>query len=84
MKLLEVCFLLLIAAVSGGRSRPLLDANQGECYLEPGYHYDSLWNTTALRVCPGTRPERICILGGGSSGVHIGQCLNFSGGLCLI
>ena len=45
------------------------------CHLEP-IHYPSLWNTTALRVCEGPpRPERVCIVGGGPAGVHLGWLL---------
>ena len=45
------------------------------CHLEP-IHYSSLWNTTALRVCEGPpRPERVCIVGGGPAGVHLGWLL---------
>jgi len=51
-----------------------------ECILEPGFSYDSLWNETALRLCPGVaRPERVCIVGGGSSGVHLGWLLKRRG-----
>ena len=45
------------------------------CHLEH-IHYPSLWNTTALRVCEGpARPERVCIVGGGPAGVHLGWLL---------
>lgn len=54
-------------------------ASDINCELEPGYSYDSLWNETALRVCNGTRSERICIIGGGSSGVHLGWLLKRRG-----
>ena len=51
-----------------------------DCFLEPGYSYDSLWNETSLRVCPGViRSERVCIVGGGSSGVHLGWLLKRRG-----
>ena len=47
-------------------------ASQFTCSLEDGYTYNSLFNETALRVCSSSdgsrRPERVCIVGGGSSG----------------
>ena len=60
---------------------PLLIATDGQpeaqCHLEPGaQHYPSLWNETALRVCTGApRRERVCILGGGPSGMHVAWLL---------
>ena len=51
-----------------------------DCSLEPGYAYNSLWNETSLRVCPGvSRPEKVCIVGGGSSGTHLGWLLKRRG-----
>mmetsp|Transcript_66261 Transcript_66261/g.133494 ORF Transcript_66261/g.133494 Transcript_66261/m.133494 type:complete len:202 (+) Transcript_66261:226-831(+) len=50
------------------------------CFLEPGFSYESLWNETALRICPGVeRSEKVCIVGGGSSGVHLGWALKRRG-----
>ena len=47
------------------------------CSLEPNFHYSSLWNETSLRVCSGPpRRERICIVGGGVAGVHLGWLLH--------
>ena len=53
----------------------LASAARIECHLEP-IHYASLWNLTALRVCEGPpRPERVCIVGAGPAGVHLGWLL---------
>lgn len=58
-------------------------ASNFSCYVEPGYNYDSLWNTTALRLCKSLdgkpRPEKVCIVGGGSSGTHLGWLLKRRG-----
>eukprot|EP00505_MAST-04D_sp_SCG-Rhode-Island_P004492 Stramenopile-MAST_4_protein_4492 len=56
------------------------DDDRGGCMLEPGVQYPSYWNLTALRICPNvTRPEKVCIVGGGSSGVHMGWLLKRRG-----
>lgn len=64
---------LCAAAVAG------LALGRDECALEAGVQYDSLWNETALRVCERQRHERVCIVGGGSSGVHMGWLLKRRG-----
>ena len=39
-----------------------------------------MWNHTTLRTCTGgIRPEKMCIIGGGSSGVHMGWLLKRRG-----
>ena len=43
----------------------------------PAYNYPGMWNKTTLRTC--MRPEKICIVGGGSSGVHMGWLLKRRG-----
>ena len=46
----------------------------------PAYNYPGMWNKTTLRTCTGAvRPEKICIVGGGSSGVHMGWLLKRRG-----
>jgi uncharacterized protein (TIGR03792 family) len=52
-----------------------------KCGLDsPKYFYPGLWNRTSLRKCTGaTRPEKMCIIGGGSSGVHMGWLLKRRG-----
>ena len=44
-----------------------------QCFTEPGYHYNSILNQTALRKCTGPPlTQKVCIVGGGSSGIHMG------------
>ena len=62
--------------VSAWAAAPLPDG----CKVESGHDYPSFWNRTALLVCEGVhRPERVCIVGGGSSGVHMGWLLRRRG-----
>jgi hypothetical protein len=64
---------------------PAAAAAADDCGLEPGYTYNSLWNETALRLCPsqaaaaGHADLRVCIIGGGSSGTHLGWLLRRRG-----
>jgi hypothetical protein len=49
------------------------------CQIEPGHHYPSRLNQTTLRVCNDTKAERVCIVGAGSSAVHMGWLLRRRG-----
>ena len=52
-----------------------------KCQLDSSkYFYPGMWNHTTLRTCTGgIRPEKMCIIGGGSSGVHMGWLLKRRG-----
>eukprot|EP00039_Didymoeca_costata_P000097 m.44103 g.44103 ORF g.44103 m.44103 type:complete len:976 (+) comp10049_c0_seq1:208-3135(+) len=46
------------------------------CFIEPGRHYDSQWNLTALRYCDDvTHSQSVCVIGGGMSGLHMAYLL---------
>jgi hypothetical protein len=54
------------------------------CGLEPGAApYDATWNTTSLRACDvkhgRARQEKVCVVGAGSSGVHLAWLLKRRG-----
>jgi len=74
---MAVAIFALLASGSFSSS-PLNDGL--DCYVESGYDYPSLWNTTALRICKGPpRKEKICIVGAGLSGLHLGWLLKRRG-----
>jgi hypothetical protein len=49
------------------------------CHIEKGYSYDSFLNDTSLLKCNELRNEKICIIGGGLSAVHMGWLLKRRG-----
>lgn len=55
------------------------------CHVEEGYEYDDHMdgknNATSLRVCDDVREEKICVVGGGLSGVHISWLLKRRGAI---
>ena len=77
----------LATAVSLASGGSLVPAVKGfpqddglDCGIEPMHHYASEWNDTALTLCRGDpRPEQVCIVGGGMSGVHMGWLLKRRG-----
>ena len=52
---------------------------QGRCAQEPGRSYPSPHNSTALLRCELPRPERVCVVGGGLSGLHMAWLLRRRG-----
>lgn len=52
---------------------------QGGCGPEPGFVYPSRLNRTAQLVCSVPRPERVCVVGGGASGLHMAWLLRRRG-----
>eukprot|EP00041_Stephanoeca_diplocostata_P031974 m.1010532 g.1010532 ORF g.1010532 m.1010532 type:complete len:1024 (+) comp24060_c0_seq2:222-3293(+) len=61
-------------------SHPQNDFVSEECVTEIDQHYDSKWNLTALRVCKNaSHPEKVCIVGAGTSGIHMGWLLHRRG-----
>ena len=49
------------------------------CYMEQGHSYDSKLNLTTLRKCNDTKSDRVCIVGSGSSAVHMSWLLKRRG-----
>ena len=82
--MISALILILVAstvAVCATRSTPnrypISPGN--DCHLESGHDYPSLWNKTSLLVCAPGRPERVCVVGGGASGVHAAWLLRRRG-----
>jgi len=77
--------LVLILGILAAESRllPLSRAPDDlDCGIESGSKpYSSLYNLTSLKKCTGptSRAEKVCIVGGGSSGIHLGWLLKRRG-----
>ena len=65
------------SAHAGGEGFGGIPQDDGlDCGIEPLHHYASTWNVTSLTVCRGdARPEQVCIVGAGMSGLHMGWLL---------
>jgi len=81
MALLILALALLQGCLAALQQHLVLETPIGlECSVEHGRAYSSPLNMTALRTCTGPpRPEKVCIVGGGSSGVHMGWLMRRRG-----
>ena len=72
---------LCALSVALGAVHPLPMAPPGlRCGHEGVVPYPSPLNATATRICEGTqRPQRVCVVGGGMSGVHLAWLLRRRG-----
>ena len=67
---------LTVLLLAGAELTPRVGAS---CSLEPNHNYPSRLNKTTLLVCNDTKQERVCIVGAGSSAVHMGWLLRRRG-----
>ena len=83
LALLFFCFVGTVVVIASASAETVssLSKDNSDCILDDKkYYYDGLWNSTTLRICPDvTRPEKMCIVGGGSSGVHFAWLLKRRG-----